>query len=260
MNMSETKPEFQAVADDMQALLIARVASAEPIEVLSRRDDKLLQVVEETDGRRFVTRSYTNDGVKDVEEFDLDFYEAWNAMHEVFRTSGLNVLPSFLLKTEGQYPITVVSEYLPNSKPVIGASLETKIDIAKGMGNIIKPSSKCRLGLDMLNRDMFRVVDNEDGTETAYLVDVDPRMRVSDDFAKDLYQAIFIDKLAGLIWDHWSDNDDERASIATAAVKSVVEALGDEAFLPNTHTGNSFFTLHFMSNGLDTRNMSRLNS
>ena len=50
----------------MQEILHTRVEAAEPVETLSDRGNKLVQVVEEEGGQRFVTRSYTGEAVSEI--------------------------------------------------------------------------------------------------------------------------------------------------------------------------------------------------
>jgi hypothetical protein len=106
----------------------------------------------------------------------------------------------------------------------------------------------------MIREDMFVVVER-DGQEKPMLLDTDPLMvRASRIRRSDRDTAFYVREIAEKIWDHWCTEED-RVSVATAAVK----ALGDFALngfdLMDTQTGRAFTDLHMMSNDLDHRRM-----
>lgn len=243
---------YQTLADGLSNLLYSRITAATPIEVLSTHDNKLLQVVETADGEKFVTRSYTPEAVNEIEyNYGLDFERAWEKMQEAFADVDLEIVPSRLIKTEGEYPFIIVSEYLEDARPLSAAPTETKVAVATGLGKLLGTSGRYMPAPAMIRHDMFMVVERN-GEAKALLTDVDPlvttarRMQMSDQNS-----AYFIDKLAEFAWDRWCSQD-ERIPVATAMVRG----LGDfalDGFDWNSSTSRAFMDLHMMSNGLDHR-------
>lgn len=207
----------QAVASDIDALIHMRVISAVPIETFSDRGNKLLQVVQEANGQKFVARRFSRKAISDVEVGGLSFTEAWKAMHEQFGDAGVNIVPSHLLATEEPYPFMVVSKYLENGQPLIEAPTQTKIELAENLGRMLR--GRYMLHPQMLNPDMFMVELTQDGTGEAYLVDLDPFMMPSPDIENlerlDSSHAFYIRQLTRLFQDFWCTEEEKRAVLST---------------------------------------------
>lgn len=243
---------YQALADGMNELLYQQVLAAKPVELLSTHDDKILQVVETRDGERFVTRSYTPEAVSIIEQnYGLGFRAAWEGMHEAFSDAGLEVVPSRLIETEGEYPFIVVSEYLEEAQPLATAPTEVKQDIARGLGDMLTGNCYFTPTPEMIREDMFLVVERNDEPR-ALLVDVDPLVtaffRIREN---DTNSAFFISKLAELTWDNWC-NEEERVPVISALVQSLGDFALDK-FEFGSATTTAFMDLHLMSNGVDIR-------
>lgn len=250
---------YQGLANSMNEMLYARVAAATPVEVLSMYDDKLLQVVEEADGRRFVTRSYTPEAVRVIEgNYGLDFRTAWEAMHEAFSGVGIDIVPSRLIETDGEHPFVVVSEYLDDGESLSTASTKDKIAVANGLGKLLATEGDYVPAPEMVREDMFMVVQR-DGKVKVLLADIDPLMAPAYLVQENDNNSWFlIDRLAGLAWDKWC-NEDERIPVTSA----LVSALGDYAldrFDFDSRTTQAFMDLHLMSNGVDNRSRRTLDS
>lgn len=217
----------QAVASDIDTLIHSRVSTAAPIETLSDRGDKLLEVVQEANGQKFVTRRFSRDAISRIEMGGLSFTEAWQAMHKKFGDAGIKIVPSHLLATEEPYPFTVVSKYLENGQPLIEAPTQTKIELANNLGKTLR--GRYMLQPAMLNPDMFMVDNSEDGSLEAYIVDLDPLIiprpivanvelypwRAKNLEALDGIDAYYIDQLSGLFYNHWCTEEEKRAVLST---------------------------------------------
>jgi hypothetical protein len=252
MSKQNFHENYQALADGMNELLYARVVAAKPIEVLSTHDNKLLQVVEAKDGERFVTRSYTSDAVATIEQnYSFGFRVAWEGMHEAFSEAGLEVVPSGLIETDGDYPCIVVSEYLESAQSLAAAPTEIKQTVASGLGKLLSGDCYFVPSPEMVREDMF-LFEEHDGQPKVLLADVDPLMtpffRIKDN---DLNSAFFINKLAELAWDKWC-SEEERVPVITAMVQELSDYALDK-FDFDSATTKAFMDLHLMSNGVDNR-------
>lgn len=254
LNMS--KLGYETLADSMNQLLYDRIASGNPVEVLSTRNDKLLQVVEASDGERFVTRSYTPEAVEEIEyNYGLDFQTSWHGLNEALTAVDIEIVPSRLIEVEGgEYPFIIVSEYLDDAKPLADASTDVKKDVATGLSKLLVTDGDFVPAPEMVREDMFLVVERDDH-EKALLTDVDPLVAMTYRIQKsDRNSAFYIDKLAELAWDKWCSGDDERKKMTTA----MALVLGDFAlddFDLDSSTSRAFMDLHMMSNGVDNRQM-----
>lgn len=254
MSDTEMLGAYQHLADDMSSLIHSRIAAATPIEVLSQRGDKLLQVVEESDGQRFVTRSFQEDAVKHVEGRGMTFVEAWEAMHIVFSDVGIDVMPNTLYEQEGEYPFTAVSEYLPDEVDMIDVPTETKKAIAYSLGQLLKAESTYLPAPEMVNGGMFQPVRQQDGSLRVVMVDVDPHIIKNPKRGRDMLIAHYIERFGDLIWEEWC-TETERQDVIVSLVLSLNEALGDSLGDVTSRTGEAFMNVHMMSKGLNPKEL-----
>ncbi len=251
-----SKPGYETLADSMNQLLYDRIASANPIEVLSTRNDKLLQVVEASDGERFVTRSYTPEAVEEIEyNYGLDFQTSWQGLNEALTAVDIEIVPSRLVEVKGgEYPFVIVSEYLEGAKPLADASTDTKKDVATGLSKLLVTDCDYVPSREMVREDMFLVVERDDH-EKALLADVDPLVASAYKIQEtDQNCEFYIDKLAELAWDRWCITLDERKAVAAAMVMTLGDFARDRFDL-ESGTSRAFMDLHEMSNGVDSRKM-----
>lgn len=243
----------QGIADDVNGLIHKRITESVPVLTLSPREDKVLEVRQDINGNQFVVRAFSADAISQMEREHMSFAEAWGEMHEIFANAGIRVLPSHLLETSGDYPYTVVSEYLDDGQELLDAPTEAKIALAQALGNLFR-GGRYVASLEMFNRGMFLVSPDEVGTPTPFLVDVDPR--IIPRMQHGSFDAMYIDKLGELFWDHWC-REEERAEVISALVVSISQAsrfLGED-FDPLSPIGQSFMNLLMMSNGVDHREL-----
>lgn len=245
----------QAIVNNVDAIIHSRIANAIPVETLSQRGGKLLQVVQEQNGQRFVTRSFTPDAVNYVERGDMTFTGAWRAMHDVFNQAGIEILPSHLLEAQGEFPFIAVSEYIDTNESLKDMPTELKVKLAQGFGQLVNPSNEIFPSLEMINRNMFMPTTRQDGTQCVYLVDLDPLLTDPRLGRSDPWQSMYLEKLGDLFWDDWC-NDDERSEVLGALVVSVSKALSEDMDMTG-RTGGAFMDLHLMSNGVDNRMLRR---
>ncbi len=244
--------QYESLASNMNQLLYERAAAASPIEVLSTHNDKLLQIVESSDGERFVTRNFTSLAIDDIRFcYGIGFRTAWEGMHRAFSDVALDIVPSGLVEADGEYPFIIVSEYLEDGQPFATAPTDTKKAVANSLGRLLTTSGDYIPAPEMIREDMFLVVQRN-SEPIALLTDVDPLVtpsyRMQND---DTNSAFFISKLADLAWDRWCE-ESERVEVISA----LVVALGDYAldqFGFDSATARAFMDMHLMSNGVDNR-------
>lgn len=94
MSGAETITSHQVLSKNMSAVLRARVLGAVPVQTLSNRDDKLVQVVEEPDGQRFIKRSYGQEAIDYIAQ-TIDWALK---MHGMFCTRCLMMQASILFQ------------------------------------------------------------------------------------------------------------------------------------------------------------------
>lgn len=251
----ETVGEHQAFANDLGVLIHERIVHATPIEVLSSRGDKLLQVLQEPDGATFVTRSFSDMAVGHIEQRRMGFQEAWDAMHEVFADAGLEVVPSHLLAANGRYPFVAVSEHVVDGVPLVDAPTETKMELAESFAKLIQPNrSGYFIAPEMINAGMFTVVSREEGEHKVMLLDTDPHILPSMYDARDENLAShYINTLADLFWDEWC-TPEEREAVFTKLFLAMNKFVGEDVDLMSK-PGVALQKVHMMSNGMDVRDM-----
>ncbi|HEX5744417.1 MAG TPA: hypothetical protein VFX84_03125 [Candidatus Saccharimonadales bacterium] len=252
MSGAETlDPQFQA--DTMMSVLNERLAAASPVEDLSVHSDRILQVMEEPDGSRFVRRGFTDEGVSYVQRSGLSFREAWEGMEDTYAAVGVDVVPSFIFEQEGEHSFVVISEYVPDAVDVSELPTEEKVKLVQGLGKLFKPEAEYWPSLEALRADTFKGVEQEDGTFRVLMMDTDPFVIPAPSLARDEYVGQYIKKLSEILWDDWCDQDD-RGEVAAALVISLAESLDEEEYAGMHNTASrAFMNLHMMSNGMDPR-------
>ncbi|MDO8503116.1 MAG: hypothetical protein Q7S60_00315 [bacterium] len=236
------------LTNSLERALGERVLNARVVELLSSRDDKRVEVVEEPNGYRLVRRSYSRAAIDDiVNKAGLPFTKAWVAMHDIFRTAGIDIVPSIMFRPsskESDFPIVVASEYLEDGN-VRASSTEAKVQMATGLGAILCGSSEFFPSMTFMP-DMFRVERDQTGADRLVLVDIDPYLIVRSTVIKDIWDATYIGKMSRLLWDDWCEPN-ERRRVVTAFVSSIGPMLDHEG----PRTFDAFAKVHLMSQGFD---------
>jgi hypothetical protein len=226
-----------------------RLALATPVELLTRTGGKLLEIVEEPDGRQFVRRSFGDDAVSDMEIMsELEFPAAWREMHQLFTGNNVRPVSSSLIKKDGYYPFVAVSELVQDGVTLDQAPTEAKKDVVCVLGAAMQGPRGYIPSLTMLRADMIQVAPKGDEGYEALLLDVDPRIEPKRTFVSDYQTANSIRWITDLIWDHWG-NEDDRSEVAYAfadAIKNII-------FQEGNQTIEEFGILHLMAQGFDTR-------
>ncbi len=247
-------PQLQA--DTMMSVLNDRLAAASPVEVLSEHDDRILEVLEEPDGSRFVRRGFTPAAVRHVGRRGLDFHEAWEGMEDTYAAAGIGMVRSFAFEQEGgEHPFIVVGEYVPDAVDVKDLPVESKVELMQGLGKLLRPEAEFWPSLEGIRADTFKGVKQEDGTYNVVVMDTDPFVVPAPipGLDRDMTVAKYIEKFSELLWDNWCDEEDRR-EVAVALVLSLAEALDDEEYTElMSQTGRAFMNLHMMSNNMDPR-------
>lgn len=255
MSNFEALGEHQIIANGVQALILARIDEATPVEVLSARGNKLLQVMQEADGTTFVTRSFTAAAVNHVEQRRISFAEAWDAMHSVYGDAGIDVVPSYLLASNGKYPFVAVSEHLVSGQHLIDAPTETKVDLAESFASLIQPNRDGHfIAPEMINEDMFQVVSNEEGEFRVVLVDTDPHILPNMyNWRDENLVEHYLKALTDLFWDKWC-HPEEREEVFSKLFQVMSKTVGEDFDLMSK-PGLALQQIHMMSNGVDIRDM-----
>ncbi len=219
--MIETTPlaAREAIVTNLDSVISQRIESATLVAVLSQKDDRRLRLIQEANGSRFVIREYTADGVKYIERSGRPFAETWKDTQQMYQAAGINTVRSALLESHDSIdtPISIVSEFIGDLRPVIEAPAELKRDLAEKMGNLLSSSSEFLPHPEILFADLFHFVPGEEDNGTIVLTDLDPivtdKERVwSDDSRRDNYYALYIREAANLIWNSWC-KEEERSDV-----------------------------------------------
>ncbi len=246
----------QEFVDGLDGLIRGRIQVAQPVERLSHSPDILLQLVEEEDGRQFVTRSFTRRAVNEVEACGRNFEEVWDCMQETFRMAGISPVRTEIAINDydsvAQNPVVMVSEYLAHSHPIIEASTQTKVDLAARLPRLFRGYGGLKIHSPVLQRDMFRFVTTETGEEAVVLMDVDPRMVETHWLNEDGLIAYYIERFGDLLWQEWC-TPEERTEVLTQFIKSAGTVVEDKLDDPNNVVFRAFFNVHTLSQGIDYR-------
>ncbi len=252
MSDAELRPNLeQMLADDLVGVLKERVIAAEPVELLSDRGNKLLQVVEEADGQRFVARRFTDKAVDDIEaQAGTTMTEAWDIMQGSLAEAGIPVVHGFLLESVGNYPYVAISEHLADMEPLSAAPTELKEGLAQGLGRLMTVHGVAgrTASMDILNEHMFGVTRDRNGSPVAKFVDLDPQVKRKSMIATDSSNAAFMERVGVLLWSKWCDPD-ERIPVISAFVKVIAGAVPDN-FDRGPLTADAFMNVHMMSQGV----------
>lgn len=242
--------------EDLKTILKGRVLNAQTIELLSDRDDKLVEIVRDINDTRFVRRSYSQSAFGVFERRSIPFLEALAEMLHIFEGAGIEVVPYMLLQpspVESRFPVVIATEYLENDMAT--ASTDAKVQLAAALGAIPSVPSEFHPGIEIFSSDMFRVRRDENG-ESLVLVDIDPYLddkfftSVSES-ALDIRNYGYVTKIASNLWDFWCQPAERRAVIG-ALVHSLVSRSGLDMMV-NSRTSQALMTAHSMAQGLDLR-------
>jgi hypothetical protein len=251
----ETAPT-QEFVDQLDLTIRDRIAAARPVERLGLKPNILLQVVEEPDGNKFVTRSFSRQAVDYMEREGQTFDEAWVAMQDIFGQAAIPLVRTGIAINETEqatgYPIVMVSEYLPDAQPLIGASTQTKVDLAKKLPGLFRKSDGRMISAEVFRADMFKVVSDESANEQAVMIDVDPHMIRPLMGYTDPPVAFYVQQLSELMWDEWC-TEEERTTVIPAFITAVAHFLGDKLDDIHNPATQAFMNAHLMSNGVDSR-------
>lgn len=199
--LTQARGEFAA---NFQNSFKQRVLNAEPVRLLSDRDDKLVEVVRDSVGQQFVRRSYSQTAVSKVEQIGLDFNQSWGTFRTTYSLAGIDVVPSVVFhpnRAESDYPVVMASEYIKDST-IREASEPAKVKLASGLGRLLGDSTnKFYPSAETYRPDMFRVEKDKSGEDRFVLVDIDPQLALWEDIrtntrAMDLKFAFYIREVA----------------------------------------------------------------
>lgn len=246
-----------AFVTGLETSLRERVLNAQPIELLSDRGQKRVEVVEDINGSRFVRRSYRQGAIRDFEGRNLPFLSAWDAMHKIFSAVDIPVVSSvvFLPSGSSEFPAIAVSEYFKDGD-VAAAPTDAKVRMATGLGLIPHVPGKYLPGFEVFEQDMFRVGKGTDGTEELVLVDVDPYLDEKDMVAstssqKDIWMSEYIKRITRIFWNKWCQPSDRRAVFST-----FIRSFGSQFDIEtnfNSRTTQALMDTQAMSQGLNLR-------
>ncbi len=252
-NAEAYEPQF--TVDTMMSVLNDRLVAARLVEELAINDNKTLRVYEESDGSRFVRRDFTDEGVDYVENAGFDFQESLQAMIDLYSAVGIEVVPSFVFKREGETnpALTVISEYIPDLVDIKDLPTKEKVKLIQALGKLLDPDAGFWPTMEGIQADTFRGVKQEDGTYRVLAIDVDPLVKHASMFTRNEFVGDYIKRLSDLLWDDWCE-EEERAEVAGALQRSLADCLAEEEYAGmHSYTNRAFMNLQLMSNGVDPR-------
>lgn len=252
--------EANQLAWRMHQMIQARLFAASEGEILSTRGHKIVRVMIEPDGSKFVSREYDPRSEfvgEDVLTHDQGFTNSWEQFTAIIEDAPFSLVPSSVIRddSEGAH---IISEYRETVTPLRDATLATRSAIVTYLtAGAVRKSDK-RLHLATIEHDMFNVITLADGTETVELLDVDPYVFTQGPYQESTYSVETIKKLTNLIADMskgWSRSEEERTHLAQAMVKEMIKYVPAEEL---TNISNlialPFSVVHLLSNGVDPRN------
>jgi hypothetical protein len=250
MSLGEGLRPQEELANNLASIVTVRISEAKPIETLSDRDDKLLRLMEDSCGNRFVTRSYTPKAIETIEQKHGQFDDAWDGMHEVFGAIGIGIPGNHFIRTgEDAFPIVVVSEYLGDVRNLDSAPTKTKKRIAGALGSVLSADTLWVPGSPMMRPDMFGVPTDSEGDD-ALLVDIDPFVVRRELAVTDESIAWYLGKLGKLFWDSWCAPE-EREEVFGELIETVAGLADEEDGFGQI--SQQIQILRRMRDGVDTR-------
>lgn len=243
--------------DNLSNAIRQLILSAKPVKRFEDSSGKV-ELLEDMHGNLFVGRVYDQPALRYFSDSGFDFKDAWDLMHREFQKVGIEIVPSFHLDVADSNvgKILVVSKYLEDARPVIDASVETKIRLATSLGNLLYQSEVIPKG-EMLRPNMFHLTHGPDGEERVVLTDVDPYLYSAKNSSPEVKSALdgkYIDGVCSLFWDYWCRQDEKEE-----VIKHFVEALAKSSDLDVIHskfTSGAFGRAHAMKEGIDARSLS----
>lgn len=241
---------------DLNGLIRKRVFDASPVQLLSDRGNKIVEVVEDQSGHRFVRRNYPQRFVNKIElTSNLTFEESWKAMQELFASAGIEIVSSFLLTPDIVTEKTsraIVSEFLEDPRPLLYSPLEAKKNLAKNLGSLLTVSDELVPHPQVFMWDMFQLKRGQNGDVSILLTDVDPFVLPKRFHDKDMPYASCINRIADLLWDDWC-HEDEREAVMREFIQAVSPVLDEFGENEGRMTLYAFTNAHLMSQGFDRR-------
>jgi len=255
---SHIADQQELLHDNLSEVIKLIILTAKPIQNFKEDAARKIELVEDVNGFRFVRRTYGRPSLKYISYSGYDFEHAWDLMHKNFQEVGIHIVPSFYIETAGSDlgEVTVVSEYLPDARPVIDASTDIKCELAASLGNLVY-QSEVLPSFEMLMPDMFHLTHKLDGAEVLMLTDIDPYLRPAEQKNPDVkagMDAAYIQRICYLFWDSWC-KEVEREEV----IRQFVEALAKSsnfAVMQDEITSKAFAYAHAMTQGVDMRSVS----
>ena len=244
----------QSLGNGLGRLLGNRVLGGEVVEVFSTRNGKDVELIQDGTGQ-FVRRTYHREAVREIEQADVSFAEAWQGFNAMFEGAGLNLVPSVLVDADADEPV-IVTEYLGDlsGNTVSALPKEAKVTLASNLGKLLTSSPDFLPSAQGFSpHDAFSIHPQ---TGELCLVDVDPYMHprrfpiMGTRYEKSRAEGVigaFMKKI-GFNIREWAQTDDERTAMARAFVRTSGEALEDDSSMELI---DNFSYVHFMSQGLD---------
>ncbi len=245
------------ITEDMNPELYARVEDAITFSRLSDDSTKLLEVVEEQDGEKFVTRCYTPDAVNDMEMRehswgDADFPQVWRAFRTAFSRAKVPTVPSVLLEDVKDYQFVIVSDYIEDEVPVAEAPSGAKQEMAANLGKLVTASAggliKLALSPEIIQEGMFMIASAENERLCVTFTDMDPLLKPKFDISDDSRRAAFIIRATDLLW-RWS-NGEEREQVIGSFLNNLSDSITDDFSLTSV-TSAAFTRAHNVMHGAD---------
>ena len=255
------KGELQTLFWNVNKHTQKRATGAEPVRLLSGRNDRTVELVVDVNGNKFVRRTYAPRAIGEVaHERGSTFESVWEGMNTVFSQAGISIVPSFILSASPDQ-VVVVSNYLEDARPVIVAPTDKKEQLAEGLGRVVgNQSNDFFPELQMLLPDAFHTTKGGDGQDTIMLTDVDPYPNRASGFLmkqfpkyRDGAWGQYIRHVSELFYDHWC-REEEKEGVLEKFLQGVVPGIKSEASVDNImKTAEAINNTHMLQMGIDMR-------
>ncbi len=238
----------QEQIDIAASVLTERLDSARDIELLSDRNGKEVVRFIEENGETFILRSYNLRDFSETSPNSPPFPIALRRFNELCEKIDIAPARNAVASIDEKSAVLVVED-LSDTIPVSEASTETKVALAARLGQLFEPSDEYRIGMQMIMHDMI-VIDQSQGIEVPKFIDIDPY--VIPNLNIDETDATLLRRMTTLLWDIWS-NADEQKEVIAAFVKSVAESIFSDGNDPDINMLMEFSKLNLMKSGIDPR-------
>lgn len=250
--------EIQRLASNIGAVMHHRALESRVVRLLSDSHEKIVELVEDTDGNRVVRRTYQA-GAWGISRSKASFKTSWNNMLRDFGKAGINIVPSFIYSTNND-AIVIASQYLHDARPIIDASTESKVEFAKSLGVLMIQTRDFFPDIQMFMADMAHVTKGQDEKDKIILTDIDPYEAPFSPSTirniprlRDAQYSTYIKTVSRRFYDDWCHGE-EKEEVIGAFLNGVVSVFEIDPTLASImKTAEAFQQAQMLKSGIDLR-------